>query len=323
MGELLIQGSYSGYSNSRGKTNIPIERKRDIGEDASWAENNVSMSPYLYEQAQDILYENKNFTTTDVLHKMIGEPTNPVVKELLYTEYQYKVNDAIREVNKNMGWIEWAISASSYSDFNRNAVGLVRRKPLERMSNEELLELMFAPFKLFAKKYCTRLEQQLRDNKGATLEWTFEKWPNREVTNLDNLLNAVKDKIFSAYRRSSPEDVTPEIQAHMINFSSFRILAEAMAFGGIQEVELKGYLSKVKYAGYDKSGKHFPTVLEVRLEFVLKDWFGVDERDVYNNSIAAQWSRESLAAFWVLQHRRGYKPFINVIRYAETKDYVF
>jgi len=149
------------------------------------------------------------------------------------------------------------------------------------------------------------------------------------VTNLDNLLNALKDKIYLAYRSGFPENVVPEIQANMINFSSLRILVEAMAFGGIQEVELKGYLSKVKREGkgdyLTKFGDifHDPTILEIRLEFVLKDWFGVDEEDVYKSSVATQLGREALAAFWILQHQRGYKPFINVIKYQETKDYGF
>ena len=333
MGGLLIQRRYSGYSNSRGETNIPIERKRAIAEDASWYDNKTEKtSDYLQEQQiEDIFYEHKKknipITRNDAIRKTIGEPTNPIVEALLHAEYQYKVNDAIIDVHKRMGWIEWAISSSTYSDFNRNAVGLVRRKPLERMNNEELLKNMFAPFKLFAKDYCTRLEKQFRINDGETLEWTFEKWPDREVTNLDNLLNAIKDKIYVAYRKGFPENITPEIQANMIDFSDFHILPEFMAFGGVQEVELKGYLVKVKRAGkgdyFNKSKKHDPTVLEIRLEFVIKDWFGVDEEDIYKNSLATQIGREYLAAFWVLQHRRDYQPFINVIYYKETKDYVF
>jgi len=43
------------------------------------------------------------------------------------------------------------MSLSTYSDFDRKAVGLVKRKPLDEMTDEELLELMFTPFKLFAQ----------------------------------------------------------------------------------------------------------------------------------------------------------------------------
>ena len=227
------------------------------------------------------------------------------------------------------------MSPSTYSDFDRKAVGLVKRKPLDEMTDEELLELMFTSFKTVShfkwitNDYSREIENNFKKGNGATLEWTFKEWPNRKVSNLDNLLNALTDKIYLAYRSGFPENVTPEIQANMINFSHLRTLGEFVAFGGIQEVELKGYLSKVKHAGkgdyFTKFGDilHDPTVLEVRLEFVLKDWFGVDEEDVYKNSIATKLGRDYLAAFWILQHRRGYQPFINVIKYKETKDYSF
>jgi len=49
----------------------------------------------------------------------------------------------------------------------------------------------------------------------------------------------------------------------------------------------------------------------------------VDEQDIYKNTTATQFGRDALAAFWVLQHQKGFKPFINVIRYKELKDYIF
>lgn len=45
------------------------------------------------------------------------------------------------------------------------------------------------------------------------------------------------------------------------------------------------------------------------LKLTLYDDFGVDEPDVTNPSIAALWGQNALAAFWILQHQRGYKPF--------------
>lgn len=134
-------------------------------------------------------------------------------------------------------------------------------------------------------------------------EIQIQKWPDRETTNLDKLLSAIKNKIYLAYLGGITQDITPEIKENWIDFSFFSILQEYMAFGGIQEVGLKGYLSQVKHKGtgdnFDQFGKiyHDATILEIRLEFILKDWFGVDEEDVYKNTTATQMARDALAAF--------------------------
>ena len=79
-----------------------------------------------------------------------------------------------------------------------------------------------------------------------------------------------------AYLGGMTQDITDEIRKNLIDFSGVSLITmrgERAAFGGIQQVELKGYLSK--------------------------------------------------AAFWILQHQRGYRPFINEIYYTETKEYIF
>ena len=167
---------------------------------------------------------------------------------------------------------------------------------------------MFTPFKLFAKKYRADLEGRFREGSGKTLEhkeWT--EWPNRKTTHIDDLLGAIKDKIYLAYRNGFVQDITLEIENNMIDFSNSRTLQEWIAFGGIQELELKGYLSKVKQESK-------PTIPEVRFEFIIKDRFGVDEEDVYKDSKATHLGREALAAFRVLQHQRGFKPFTAIQR---------
>jgi hypothetical protein len=314
-----------------------MERKRDVREDASWyIKSNMppGISTGQIDQMVDILYEHKergvSIAVNDVLRKTIGEPTHPIVRELLNAEYQHKVDEEIRKAHKRKSWIESITAPDAIFYAPYQTPYLARRIPLKDLSDEELLKIMFLPFKLFAKDYFDKLEKQFTDNTGATREWdTWTEWPNRKTTHLDQLLAALKSKIQIAYSSGSVQDVTPEIQANWIDFSSIWTMPERMAFGGVQEVELKGYLSKVKQVGkgdyFDKSGKvhHEATILEVRLEFVIKDWFGVDEEDVYKNTIATQLVRDSLAAFWILQHQRGYKPFINVIRYKETKEYSF
>jgi hypothetical protein len=333
MDRLLIQGKYSTYGNEK-ESNIPMERKRDIREDASWYKKSDTVPDISVDQMLDIRYEHKakgiSITDSDVFSKMIGEPTHPIVRELLNAEYQYKVDREIRKTHGGKSWIESIMAPDAIFFEPLQAPLLVERRPLKDLIDNELLKIMFLPFKLFASKYSGDLEKQFRKKSGVTLDLDpWAKWPNRKTTHLDDLLAALKSKIQIAYRGGLTQDVTPEIQANWIDFSNVLTRQEWMAFGGIQEVELKGYLSKVKQAGkgdyFDKSGKvhHEATILEVRLEFVIKDWFGVDEEDVYKNTMATQLVRDSLMAFWILQHQRGFKPFINVIRYKEKKEYSF
>lgn len=59
MSKLLIQGRYSTSKNNTGE-NIPIERKRDIREDASWysrVEGDTILPVLTHEQFEDIAFE--------------------------------------------------------------------------------------------------------------------------------------------------------------------------------------------------------------------------------------------------------------------------
>jgi hypothetical protein len=126
-------------------------------------------------------------------------------------------------------------------------------------------------------------------------------------------------------KETLPIDVSKEIKDHFITFRNDLTLMPglASAFGGIQEVTVKGYLKKwiPEVGTFDKKLK--PNILNIKLVFELKDWFGVDEQDVFNNDLPAQIDREGLAAFGVLQHQRGYPPFINIIDYQEDIEMVW
>ena len=334
MDRLLVSGKYSGYSKGNGEDNIPIEKKRDVIEDASWY--SLEKLSSFYDREFNTRIDPISDTHRASLHEQIGEPTNPIVKELLHAEYQIQVGNEIRRAYKKKSWIE-NITAPEVISFEHQPPILVPRKPFAKMTNEELLRIMFEPFKLvsyfkwFVNDYSGKLEKNFRDGNGMTLPHHLKKWPDKNKTNLNKLFEELKGKIHLAYWGGISQNVTSEIQKNWLDFSnaSWRMIGESMAFGGIQEVELKGYLSQIKHAGkgdqFDKFGNvfHDSTILEIRFEFIIKDWFGVDEEDVYKNSYATKLIRDSLAAFWVLQHQRGYRPFINVITYTETKEYIF
>ncbi|GHT12146.1 hypothetical protein FACS189426_15080 [Bacteroidia bacterium] len=272
-------------------------------------------------------------TQNDIIRKQIGEPTDSITAALLHAEYQYKISDEIRKKHGRKGWIEDVLKPDAH--FTPNRTVLARRRLLQELSNDELLEIMFFWFKVVGSvgflgpDYNDKLKRNFWDNKGITLEHTLESWPDRSGSNLNKLLDSLKGSIMVAYRGGMTQDITTKLKDNLIDFSNTWKLSYRAAFSGIQEVELKGYLSKIKHKGksdqFDKFGKvyHDATVLEVKLDFIIKDWFGVDEEDVYKNEKSTQMGRDALAAFWILQHQRGYQPFINLIKYTETKDYIF
>ena len=274
----------------------------------------------------------------DVIQRSIGEPTHPIVKALLYAEYQKDVSLEIAKAHGIKGIVEHHTAPdflpeyNPYAPYSPNNVSYmpVRRKPLIELDDEALLKIMFDPFRKYASSYAKDLEDRFRAKDGNSLIHDWAKWPIRITTNMYSLLYAIRGKIYLGYKNNSTQDITSEIENNMIKFTNPINLQEAMAFGGIQALELNGYLTKVLIQGslvdssnILKNNLYVPTILEVRLEFILKDWFGVDEQDVYNNRLAAQLGREALAAFWVLQHMRGFRPFMNVIKYKEKTHYTF
>jgi hypothetical protein len=85
-------------------------------------------------------------------------------------------------------------------------------------------------------------------------------------------------------------------------------------FGGIQQVIVEGVLHYDILEG-DSSARYY-------LNFTFRDIFGVDEEDVINWRPPAIIQRMQLAAFWVLQHQRGYAPFINTLKFEKHFDAV-
>lgn len=88
----------------------------------------------------------------------------------------------------------------------------------------------------------------------------------------------------------------------------------------------KGIKEKIKKY-YD-----IDNIYEITLNIILKDWFAVDEDDFAFSDYSSGWAgtksfvtelgREALAAFWILQHQRSYRPFVwNAI--FESKIQVF
>jgi hypothetical protein len=300
------------------------------------------------EQAVDIRYERnklykergiiKSATDEDVFNAQIGEPTSQITKELLYAETHREIDTELAKAHGSKGWLESLVRPDGYTMnitptqriYNKNY-----RTPLANMTNEQLLYLMFRLFHLLnnagsiiygKKDYVKKIEQRFRQKSGYDLEHNIEKWADGKNTKKDALIAAIKQKITKCYAtKCFPIDVSQEMGRNFLDFSGalLSMPAEAAAFGGIQQINIDGTLLNEKIQvqeGTDGYGKFKVSTffLDIELKFVLKDWFGVDEDDIIKNETAAQVGRESLAAFWVLQHQKGFRPFINIINYKEN-----
>lgn len=334
MSKKIIEGFATTYENSDGDKNIPIEHKRDIREDASWSYLGVPSSVYLEEQINDFRYEHtvikkQQISDLSILHKIIGIPTNPITKALLTAEYQHEVSDAIKEYHGSKGILEQFVAPDYYSPPGGKATASTTT-PLKDLTDNQLINLLFCNFKLFTK-YGDKLEEHFKNNTGHDLIHNLDKWKDGKRTNKDALIESICKKVESAYRTGRfPVNVTKDIQKYWLDFTKakFTMTGEAAAFGGVQEVGILGFLLSEKIGklnSLDARGKtiYYPTTIKMELRFVIKDWFGADEEDIYKNEFAAQLDRKGLAALWILQHQRGYKPFINIITYKETVSFSF
>ncbi|MDR3338719.1 MAG: hypothetical protein LBT25_01265 [Candidatus Symbiothrix sp.] len=339
MNQLIIKGKQR-------LTNLSIEERRDRVEEASWScfgipGNILTLNDLAASIRTEYESRKVRITDNDIFRKQIGQPTHPITKALLDAEYPYMVKDAIKNEYGKMGWLEALASPRDYHYYSLEEsqvpVMPTTRKPLGKLSNDELIDKLFFPFKRFTK-YGNKLENHFRQKTGENLYFHLKEWADGKNTNKDALISVIKEKVKSVYLQyrsgailSQPIDISPEIAEKFIDFSDaslWTMSGEKAAFGGIQEIEIQGFLTNQTLKGdyFDQFGKvHYlpKTTLEIRLFFVLKDWFGVDEEDVYKNESSTQMGRESLAAFWVLQHQRGYRPFINIITYEEEITVVF
>ncbi len=95
-------------------------------------------------------------------------------------------------------------------------------------------------------------------------------------------------------------------------------ISEIGVFGGVKEVSITGRFEDLSnYTDFDFSKEIQPYSLLIN----IKDWFGVSEDDVVNSKNPAIIQRYQLAAFWILQHQRGYQPFVNTLQFDRHHEF--
>lgn len=197
----------------------------------------------------------------------------------------------------------------------------LRLHDFDKMENHELLEIAFKT--VLYSRYGQRIKENFERKSGETLYHRLGSWATDFNTGRNALYEGIKKEIQEKHANFHSHGRIDISRALALNHPSFRIapfhLDEMIAIGGVQEVEVedRGWTENIGYDYWDKNGKIHSkahTTL-IKLKISLKDWFGVDENDYTNFRPAAMVDRKGLAALWVLQHQRGYPPFINIFEH--------
>ena len=194
-------------------------------------------------------------------------------------------------------------------------------KELQKKTDSELLKTAFKTINY--SKYADRILGNFYAGGGRTITHDLNVWYD-SMSGKDRLLKAIEDALkdnhSGFHAKSSEINLTNAIRNNWPSFRvSFANMSEMIAIGGVQEVEVMGELKDQSF-GYDfldRNGRmhNSPHKVRIDLTILLKDWFGVDENDFTNNRPAAILDREGLASLWVLQHQRGYDPFVHIFKY--------
>lgn len=233
-------------------------------------------------------------------------------------------------VDSRRGMEEETQSHKNLEPQGRLAKSFLSSWGLRDMTDNSLLNLAFEP--LNNSEYGLKIKRYFIGKLGQNNDMKIDKWVS-EFTNKNALFESIARDIKANHTmfhdsRGRRIDVSKSIELNMPNFRvSPTNLSEMIAIGGVQEVEIKNDIIRESFEQnyLDRFGKGFskPHTANIKLEVLIKDWYGVDESDFMNLRPAALFARKAIAALWVLQHQRGYKPFINVFHYTHDLKITF
>lgn len=192
------------------------------------------------------------------------------------------------------------------------------------------------------------LETHYRRNNGKILNVIMPNsyWVSSRINDRRGILSKIREKtqkaVYDAKRRNDfvcnvdcsyiLDQIKLDFRADPANPSL------AIPMGGVQGVKVRSKSVTSRTATVlgmrDPIKQHYnvDNIYEITLEIILRDWFAVDEDDFAFSSYSSGWAatksfitklgREALTAFWILQHQRGYRPFVwNAI--FESKIHIF
>lgn len=162
-----------------------------------------------------------------------------------------------------------------------------------------------------------------RTGREITVPMPNSFWRNTILFSKSNFIvdvnNAVKNALNISLQSGDvlDVDVSTILNNHNLNFrTSFSNTSMFMVMGGVGEIQIRTLDSNenkdilLNFFNYKE--------YVVNIEVVFRDWFGMDENDFaeddwrnnFFKTLSTLLGREQLAAFWILQHQRGYPSFI-------------
>jgi len=190
-------------------------------------------------------------------------------------------------------------------------------------TNEELGAKAFREVRLLYNG--SAVADHFMSNTGTPLVTSVPQSDNPNGPAWDNLISEIGTGLLSQYdghNLSSINDI-PISNPHFIGVGNVCMdISYAGILGGIQNTYVVCHNIKIIEKTVYEVGTGRPITvrgIQAEVQIVVSDWFGVSEDDYTKkmNSVAAS-QRGALAAFWALQHQRGYKPFVNVYTFRTT-----
>jgi hypothetical protein len=200
-------------------------------------------------------------------------------------------------------------------------------KELVTLSDFELFDKMWGSGGLsIADSYLKdKISSHFRGRTGReiTIPMPNSFWRNTILFSKSNFIvdvnNAIKNALNATLQSSNvlDVDISNVLNNHNLNFrTSFTNTSMFMVMGGVGEIQIRtvnSYENKDILLNYFNRNEYV-----VNIEVIFRDWFGMDENDFAEDDWGKNWKkalstwlgREQLAAFWILQHQRGYPSFV-------------
>lgn len=245
-------------------------------------------------------------TASDMLYN--DYPENPVGFQRLRTQLYNEVYN----VEKQDSWYNWSSRGDNATNQANSKIEKV--KEYCKKSDSDLFEIFKSDIGYFSMGKLQQVAESMVDKMQANTGGEFTNTDLTEAviahTNSKNFISAIKTNITEYLSENNGEisgleikDDSKGVLYDMLfedNVSSPRFSDK---FGGLGITINDVWAYQVYITNYRTKGNHF----QMELEYIYWDHFGLDYPDIqkYDNDIFFAW--------FVLQHFKGYKPFITKI----------
>jgi hypothetical protein len=241
--------------------------------------------------------------TEENLYGRNGQPTNPEGKRLLKDKYNYLLKMSDSQLLNVLWGATFGLGSLDSILLRSGDLKKILESHYKGRSGKELYVNM--PDSYWSNSFSNDRDGLLREIKYAVQrELESKRWSQFQNYSID--CSSILDKADINFRA---DFINPSLLAPM---------------GGVQEVVLR----TIKVEEKEHRRPMRPTLMDfstgnhkdyvITLEIKIRDRFAVDTDDfAFSNwrsnkgkALATALGREALVAFWILQHQRGYPPFV-------------